>query len=362
MSISRVRNHSKKANLKTFFNGIIEPLDDIVHVRAHIHRISFSTNYNYEDIVKKLGSRFQIKQIRKHSKSFHSIYSHEGFTNFKEFKIHVMTGLKPWMLKKTNRFSQISVVPTFEISPDRHKNLICELHNLFGNSIVKVNAVELAIDLMHISPDAVRRTFHSILNIIYVPYITRSNKIRFDGNQIQSGKKLNAVVKLGKKNKVYERGEDENRIPEEYNEKDRRIRISGWPIEDLDRIRLERTMDRRELKKLKIDTLHDLAQYRDEMGKNIMHGLQNHFQFKYIVKGEHCANYTCLMNTVVRMSRKSNYVLPIKRLKIRRLKRRIINAIDDHNAEWMKDKFFKKKPARRIRRRLKINDLYIGSK
>jgi len=353
MSINRVRNKSKKANLNTFFNGIFEPLDDINHVRAHIHRITFSTNYNYNEIKKKLGSGFKVKPINKNSKSYRSIYLLEGFTNFREFKIQVMTGLKPLMLKKTDRFSNISIVPTCPIRPDKHKELLCELHNLFKNGLVKVNKVELAIDLMHISPEAVRRTFHSILKIIYVPYITDSSKISFDGNQIQGGKKLNAVVNLGEKNKAYERGEDEDRIPVKHNDKRRVIRIFGWPYEVLDRIRLERTMDRRELQKLKIDTLHDLAQYRYKKGKNIMHELQNHFQFRYIVKGPYFANYACLMDTVVKMPRKSNYVVPIKRIKIWRLNNRIIKAIDDHNTKWMKAKFFEKKPARKIRRRNK---------
>jgi len=91
--------------------------------------------------------------------------------------------------------------------------------------------------------------------------------------------------------------------------------------------------------------------YRDEIGKNITNKLQNHFQFKYIEKGPYFANYKYLMPTVIEMPRKSNYVVPIKRLKIRKLNRTIGKAIDDHNTEWIKAISLKKKPTRRIRRR-----------
>ena len=99
MSKKRINNHSKKANLQLFFNEIIRPLDEIHHIRAHIHRISFTTNYPYKRIAEKLGSEFQTKPISKHSRSRSSIYLLEGYTNFLDFKVHVMTGLIGSMLK-----------------------------------------------------------------------------------------------------------------------------------------------------------------------------------------------------------------------------------------------------------------------
>lgn len=353
MSKKRINNHSKKANLQLFFNEIIRSLDEIDHIRAHIHRISFTTNYPYKMIAEKLGTEFQIKAISKRSKSSSSIYKFEGYTNFLDFKVHVMTGLIESMIKKTDRFSRITIVPKVPINPRRHRSMICKLHNRFKFGFVKVSEVELAVDLMHISPRAVRRTFQSILKIIYVSYITDSNKIRFDGHQAQLGKKLNAVLKLGDKSKVYERGDDKDKIPEEYDKKGRLATISGWPYEVLDRVRLEKTMKRRELKGIEVDSLSDLAHYRDGAGNNIMQKFLNHFQFRYIVRGPLQANYTCLMRTVVNLPRKANYVLQIKKLKIRKLKRRIRKAVERHNSRWFRKKVLKKTPVRKIRRRLK---------
>ena len=126
MSKQRTRNRSKKANLQLFFNEIIRPLDEIDHIRAHIHRISFTTNYPYDRIAEKLGTEFQIKPISKHSKSNSSIYKFEGYTNFLDFKVHVMTGLIGSMIKKTDRFSRITIVPKVPINPRRHRSMICK--------------------------------------------------------------------------------------------------------------------------------------------------------------------------------------------------------------------------------------------
>ena len=315
---------------KAFHIGILEPFGFVLEVIALIHRITITTNYSYNRIIKAFGVNFPIHRINDKK----SMYLYEGFFNYLGMKVHVLTGLTSKMWKVTNRLTQLSIVPDGIISPQEHKIVLLKFDELLSDGKVKVKEAELTYDIMFKVIHYVHMMFESLRKIIYIPNLTKASKIIVDGMQFRADKKLNCLIKYGDKTKLYERGPDNKRVKITYKDNGFLRKVKGWPVEGLDRVRIEYTLDRRKLNSLGIDTIGDFVSYRNNDGVNIMHQLIDFPQFREIVMGSHKANYNCLMSIVVQLKRKSNYVVPFNRLKTKLFRRKLNRAVYNHSKYW----------------------------
>jgi hypothetical protein len=326
----------KGVKLQLFFEPFHKIIDNVQSIKAHIHRITFTTNYNYNQITESLGQEFRLEKLKKNPYQFKAIYEKEGSTKAFGFNIHIKTGLKKQMRNRTNRFSMITIVPDGELAPYTHRFKISKLHRRFKMGDVKISKLELAFDLFLNDHKRVRETFKSFLQIAYRPYITDNKDIFFRGNQLVEGKRLNIVYYLGMDNKIYERGKDRDRIYFAKESDGKKQNDYGWHMQDLDRIRFERTLTRRKLSNLGISTFHDLFKYKNNDGLNILHNLIDHFQFRYIKSGPKAGSYMNLMEASLQIDskNKNKKVPPINHPTIISLKSQINDAIYNHSNEW----------------------------
>lgn len=306
---------------KSFHDSIIDSISLITSVEAIIHRITFSLNFSYNQICESFGVKFRLHTIGRFSRSNKSIYLFEGWTKIFDLKAHIMTGISDKMKFRSNRFSMISIIPNNPISPIDHKNLILKIEKKLVCSDLKVSEVELAYDFKTDSHKHVPLVFAALRKIIYIPYVIKSESIINSGNQLVSRKKLNAVLHLGSRDKIYERGRDENKFSKKYNDIGEKSKTPGWDKKDLDRVRLERILLRRNLRNQKINNLKDLVEH-EISGMNIMHNIIDHYKLKEITKGPYKANHYCLLGALAKMEKKDGYIRQIKRLAVRALKKK----------------------------------------
>lgn len=185
-----------------------------------------------------------------------------------------------WLHKAADRLTQLSIVPDGIISPQEHRIALLKFDELLSDAKVKVKEVKLTYDIFFKITLYVHMMYESLRKIIYIPYVTILSKIIVEGMQLRTDKKLNCLIKYGDKTKLYERGPDAKRVKLNYEENGFKKTIKGWPTEGLDRIRIERTLVRRKLNDLGIDTIRDLVSYRDNHGINIMHLMIDFPQFR----------------------------------------------------------------------------------
>ena len=190
----------------------------------------------------------------------------------------------------------------------------------------------MALDLFHLEPEQVRDTFNDCLQTVYLPYIRNTNCVKIEDNSIILGRKSNILYRIGEKNKIYERGEDKDRYRFSYDVNGKLRNVMGWPWEVLHIVRFERTMNRSDLYRLKINNLLDLV-----LQKQPLHPLKDHFQFKYIYRGKNKYQYTCLMDEVLRIKWPKNYLSKIPSTgNIGRLQEEIYWAIEEYHHDWAK--------------------------
>ena len=112
---------------------------------------------------------------------------------------------------------------------------------------MKVSSVEYALDLFCDKPSEVENVFMLIRRFLY---IRNSKKARLFGEKTTNwgnAARMNFVYHFGR-TKVYERGPDDKKTK------------NHWHFQDLDRVRLEHTAKRKELRQHGIDCLTDLMQ------------------------------------------------------------------------------------------------------
>jgi len=101
-----------KLHLEVFLRYPKAALNNIMHIKTHIHRITFTTKYPYDVLKVIFPNKFRLKEITKESRSINSIYKLEGKTTAYGFNCHIMTGFRNHTLyDKINRITAISIVP-----------------------------------------------------------------------------------------------------------------------------------------------------------------------------------------------------------------------------------------------------------
>ena len=205
-------------------------------VECRLHRVNLSGSYVYDQLTDALGDLWVDGGFDPSTRG--SNYASKGARRFPAALVEVQ-------FNRVRPVPQafLSVFPNGDVSVREHRNVLIRLLERLPE--LNVSSVEFAADLFCVRDGFVGLLFYSLLGALYVPY---QKYVRFyDEEGKGGGAGMNEVARFGPNDKVYERGCD-----------DRKQIGGGWRREDLDRVRVEHTAKRVELKNLGIRTLVDL--------------------------------------------------------------------------------------------------------
>jgi hypothetical protein len=325
----------------------------------HIHKIEISTTLLADDIRLSTGKKIKAVPINK-DKEKDSYYTKKK--RFDYFGLKCFIKSYPFNIEQKNdedgedqnyvRASIISITPDGHIEPKEHKKLLLRLQNDLKSGDVILRYVELTLDFFPEKKNFVPSLFESLAKIIYVPYIRNKNNIVFDGGQLyreERNKKekkikhrkpndvverLNRVIKFKNKYKLYERSDDDKYVKKSFEKNGLKISVKAYRKKDLNRVRFEQNLSREQLRKKRIKTLKDFANYTNLDGVNILHHLFDVPKFNVIDTGPRKFDYVCLMSTINQMKYKQGYHKQFRRLHVKLLRNKINRAIMDHSENW----------------------------
>ncbi|MDD2337483.1 MAG: hypothetical protein PHD01_13000 [Geobacteraceae bacterium] len=152
----------------------------------------------------------------------------------------------------------MEVIPKESISFIDYKKILSCLNDIIPN--MKNSSVEYALDLFCSRPEEVENLFMMVRRSLFVRF-QKESMLHGEASASWGNKtRMNFVYNYGG-NKAYERGDDDKKT------------INGWNFRDLNRVRLEHTAKRDELKRHGIKTLDDLLE--DCRFKEINEGVYN---------------------------------------------------------------------------------------
>jgi len=209
-------------------------------VEARLHRLTFSASLQYPDF----KDRFPSGLYDDSSNNFLSDRYGKKFIcrGFRDFNLLIFTN--PIGIRAPYYFQ---LVPTKDIPIFQHKDALCAIAQALPR--LKVSSVEYAVDQYTKDSWTAQHLFWLEVRTLYSPY---QRKIWFSGGQgtaLGVSKRRNLVYHIGDSDKSYERGEDHLKQEE------------GWWADAINRVRLEHTANRAELKKHGIDLLEDLIRH-----------------------------------------------------------------------------------------------------
>ena len=241
----RYRNNREKAQSelsKAYIDGITRSaVDNVCEVIARLHRIVlFGKQAPQNNLYKYFKKMFpaagynhdfcSIKRMHGYKKQ---LIVDDLFCRLNIF-IYRINPLLPAYL--------IEVTPKEYTTTVEYKHYLAELDGMIPE--LKPSSVEYTLDLFCAQPRDVDTLFTLVRRSLYVPY--RNNPKMFDDNQTTDFcSRMNSTFYVSDV-KVYERGYDDKKTS------------GGWHYEDLNRVRLEYTANRKKLKLRRIDTLSDL--------------------------------------------------------------------------------------------------------
>lgn len=234
----------QKATLDSFITSFID--ENIIYmIQPMIHRIRLSGvteidedkyEYDYEYFKEKLGS-IGINN---------DFDPEKRMPNYKQQLIltSALVTINIYIYPINNRPAYcMEVTPDGDITIVEYMEILAALNEILPD--MKVSSVEYALDLVCKKPSEVENVFMLIRRFLY---IRNHKKSRLIGEQMVNWgneSRMNSVFHLVR-TKVYERGPD-NKKTKDY-----------WHFRDLDRVRLEHTAKRKELRRHGIDRLTDL--------------------------------------------------------------------------------------------------------
>ena len=158
-------------------------------------------------------------------------------------------------------------------------------------------------------------------------------KMNYGGKKIR----YNSLCHTGERTKFYQRGEDEKKKFIRKNKKGQEE--WGWKIEDLDRVRLEFTADRRILLNCGIGDLHSFVENPKFWGMYIVYRDKNRLQFKEFKLKKHPCPWEkgsfqekflilkeTLKNNIYRAMTESQLLEP--------LKSKLLLAMQEFDVDW----------------------------
>jgi len=230
---------------RTALKGIkIDPKTDTKKIVPRIHRITFSMGQRL--LNKRIGPLARLddprpRMVRSYPKvAYYWVKRTRVSIFFSEYEPNEY--MLPCILELTYR-SQKDLVVLSEELPE-----------------LKVRSVEYTIDFFCEDPQSVSDLFTVLVRNMYFKY---AKSAEFKGgpfNGWREERKENAVLRVGKYAKIYERGPDKKGKlkGDKYNPD-----LQYWDMADVDRVRLEFTVVRRNAGKKKLETIKEFIQSPD---------------------------------------------------------------------------------------------------
>lgn len=138
----------------------------------------------------------------------------------------------------------IDVIPKENTSTAKYKEFLAYLNDLIPK--LKLSSVEYTLDLFCNRASDVEWFFSLLSRCMYVPSQRKVNFLGEDLVNFGDNTRMNAVFRIGDDTKIYERGNDDDKET-----------TGGWKYVNLNRLRLEHTARRVELKKHGLNLLSD---------------------------------------------------------------------------------------------------------
>ena len=212
----------------------------LTKVEAKLHRLTLSAGLHYPNFKDRLPSGlYEDSDNNFLSDRYNKKFICRGY---KDFNLLIFTNP---IGTRAPYFFQF--IPTKDIPISQYKGTLCAIAQALPR--LKVSSVEYAIDQYTKDIWTAQHLFWLEVRTLYSPY---QRKIWFSGGQgatLGVSKRRNLVYHIGDSDKSYERGEDRLKQQE------------GWWADVINRVRLEHTANRAELKKHGIDLLEDLIRH-----------------------------------------------------------------------------------------------------
>ena len=232
-------------------------LDGIREIKARLHSITLSAGkeyreeYSLDSLKNALGNPWFDSKF--HPEDRGGDYKAKYIKRSKNFQINLFVNPK-----KFRPFFQIEIHHKTDNTPEDLKRLLINIDELIPE--IRVKQVEYAVDQCCYSPIDVENLFWVERFSLYVrkkeaemqqlsdeDTISEADTNFEDEDTVPDEESRTALIwHLGDKDKIYERGDDGKKEDK------------TWDYYDFNRVRLEHTSDRRELKRKGINTLKDL--------------------------------------------------------------------------------------------------------
>jgi len=213
----------------------------IAYVEAKLHRIRVFGRYDYTKISNELGPLDTDESLisGKRDKNYDTKVI-RGIKGFPDFYLTILAN------NKTPFFPQCSIEihPINDITLETHKAFVMWLNKKLPN--LAVSKVEYVVDQFCTDPFGVTVLFWVDRRCLHLSHRRRGRILGEYENRKDRAKSLE--LRIGRYHRVYERGPDIKKLGKD------------WSLEDVDRVRLEHTVNRLKLKKYGINTLNDLIE------------------------------------------------------------------------------------------------------
>lgn len=224
--ISKSRN---KKDVLIEINYLLRKLRKRGDIRANLHKISLSGMQCFKEIENALGDLFMEKKFEPEKRMPN--YKKQYLKRIGPVLLAIFLEPKSPFLPKC----YLEFVTPDELIPAEIKTFLAKLNNKLP--CLKVSRVEYTLDIFHANPNVRKKLFILLQTFLSIPY---QRKVRLMENEITGAR----TFIIGR-TRIYERGPDEKRIKH------------SWHQNDINRIRIEWTSDRRQLLKNGIGKLHD---------------------------------------------------------------------------------------------------------
>jgi len=238
---SRIEMRTELERTRIALNGIkVNPETNRKRIVPRIHRLSFSLSQQL--LTRRLGGLGRVDNPRpRMARSYPKVaYYWLGKTRVSIFfpQYEPNEYLKPCILELTYK-SQKDLIALCEKLPE-----------------LRVRSVEYAIDFFCQNPQSVSNLFTILVRYMYFRNV---KKAEFKGGSFdgwREEREENAALKVGK-SKIYERGFDrKGKLKGDEDNPD----LKYWKMVDVNRVRLEFTVDRKHAGKSKLQTIKEFIQ------------------------------------------------------------------------------------------------------
>ncbi|MCB2168869.1 MAG: hypothetical protein KQI78_14510 [Deltaproteobacteria bacterium] len=264
--LPQLKRRVAESQISSLVGGWIRAIEPKLHV------LRFSSSYRYDDLKERLGRLKKDVDYISEEKRYKDRY----IRNFKHFSLYCL-------INPTEKYLPNSYIEFHPKTsrPSDYKKVVNELKEKLPD--LTISKIEYAIDLICYPQDSscnpVQYVFDMLRYYIYFPYKRNAKTLPDDtfslSNEpinISRSFKLETEEPEDDEVKIYERGTDESK-----NES------GGWDIEDADRVRIEYTCCRKNLKnKLGLDTIEDLLEC-----SMFSEAVENLFRFVEFKHGTH---------------------------------------------------------------------------